>query len=369
MDGGEKGATQRGATLAAHALIPEIQVLRFIAAAMVLISHLQHEIEDRSFLDTSDYVAFRPIFWAGGVDIFFVISGFIMYHLAKDEFGRPRASAGFLWRRLLRVAPPYWACTVAMLLAMFLFRDHIRHASPSLSQVIGSFLFVPVPDPYGKYYPVMILGWTLNFEMLFYAIFAVGLLFSHRVGLMAIVALILAFGLPQYFVKVDVAPFAFWCNPIVFEFLFGIGLAHLRAQGIRLSPSTGWGLFVLGFALMVLAKSLGPPSLVGLWRPFWVGLPALVVCAGPALVREGSEVGPRLIWRWLVIGGSASYALYLTHPFSINLIAMLAPRIGLREPPIYSFVGFVGAIIVAVLVYVLVEAPAYAWLRHRVRRQ
>lgn len=342
-------------------LIPEIQMLRFLAAAMVLFSHLQHEVLDRPFLDTRGFLPFEPLLWAGGVDIFFVISGFIMYYLSHNRFGREGESRQFILRRLIRIAPPYWACTLAMLLALMLFKDKIQHSTTSVEQVIGSFLFIPLPDPYGFFYPVLLLGWTLNFEMLFYVIFAVGLCFSRTTGMVVILAVLAAFGLPQYFVRIETAPFAFWCNPIVFEFLFGIGLAHLRLSGFRVSPIAGWALFVLGVALMVALRMQDLVSL-GPLRPFSVGLPALIACAGPALIREpaGFRQGPMV--RTLVLGGDASYALYLTHPFSINLVALAMPHLGVTEPWVYVLVGSIAAVSAGLIAHLLLEKPVTNWL-------
>jgi len=345
--------------------IQEIQVLRLVASMMVLISHLQHEVMDQSFVDTANFKPFEPVFWAGGVDLFFIISGFIMYHLSRNSFGKPGAPSQFILRRIVRVAPPYWFFTIAMLCAMVLFAGSVRYGSPSLEQIVGSFLFLPLPDPYGHFYPVLILGWTLNFEMLFYAVFAVGLFFNKSWGMTFVIAALLVLGGLPYFHVVQSPPFAFWANPIVFEFLFGIALAHLRDTGVRVGPLVGWSLFVAGMALMVVFKVTGLTELGGLWRPLWMGLPAFVACAGPALLDEKLDSALKPLMRALVFGGNASFALYLSHPFSINLVALVAPRIGIHSPWLYIVVAGGFAMIVAAFVYLLLERPMTGWLHRR----
>lgn len=349
--------------------IPQIQILRLVAATMVLVSHVQHEALDKPFLELSGFRPFEPLFWAGGVDIFFVISGFIMFHLGRTRFGVQGAPRAFMLRRIARVAPPYWAVTIAMLAAMMLFREHIAHGSTSLQQVVGSFLFIPAPDPYGQFYPVMILGWTLNFEMLFYAIFAVGLFFSRPVGMAWIVGALSFLGLIRFFADPRTAPFAFWANPIVIEFLFGIWLAHLRATGRRMGAMPAWSLFVLGFAIMVAAKSAGFVGEDYLLRPLWMGVPALIACAGPALIREPAQERHGPLMRALVFGGDTSYALYLTHPFSINIVALLMPRLGVSDPWAYVAIAFAAAYLGAAAAYLFFERPLTLAINNRLSRR
>mgnify|MGYP001807812520 CR=1 FL=1 len=346
--------------------ISELQFLRLVAAVMVLVSHLQHQVKDRKFLLSADYVPFEPVFWAGGVDIFFVISGFIMYHLSRDEFGRPGASALFVQRRLVRIVPPYWLCTIAMLVALVVFRDHIKHSDPSLLQIVGSFTFIPFADPYGTYYPILILGWTLNFEMLFYVVFAIGLLMPRRAGVAFIILVISVIGLAPYFVRIKQAPFGFWCNPIVFEFLFGMALAHIRSQGVRVHALTGWGIALFGFALMVIAKMSGLVHFIGPWRPIWMGVPALVVCAGLALIREPEAGHTGRVWRWLILGGNASFALYLTHPFAINAVSIVFSKSGIRSPEMFVAVALAVSMVVALVTHILIEQPIHDALRRRI---
>src|SRR6185437_16127795 len=100
--------------------------------------------------------------------------------------GLPGSPRAFLVRRLIRVVPPYWLFTSAMLLATALFSTRIAHPALDGWHVLASYLFVPWKNPYGRFYPVLILGWTLNFEMFFYALFALGLHWPKRRGLLFI---------------------------------------------------------------------------------------------------------------------------------------------------------------------------------------
>ena len=79
-----------------------IQIIRLLAALLLLFSHVQHEAQKPNFLDKSDFTPWSPIYFAGGVDIFFVISDFIMYHISKNDFFKPKPPQKFILRRLIR---------------------------------------------------------------------------------------------------------------------------------------------------------------------------------------------------------------------------------------------------------------------------
>lgn len=347
-------------------VLHNLQILRFVAAAMVLLSHLQHEVPSVRGLDLHGYTPWTPVFFAGGVDIFFVISGFIMYAIAAPDFGRPGAAREFLVRRLVRVVPPYWFFTTAMVLAALLFSAQVAHSQVSLPHLVASYLFFPFENPYGKIYPLLILGWTLNFEMMFYAVFTLGMLFPRRWGLAFIGAVIGLLGVAGLTLGPSTAPFAFWCNPIVFEFLMGIGLAWYLRRGIRWTPTMGVLAVVAGVAAMVVMMQAGIVGQHWLARPLWMGLPACLVCAGAVFVRDDAPPGPmRRAW---MLGGDASFALYLSHPFTLAVVAAVWARSGSADPTAYVVAGSIASIGVSVALHLWIEKPAMKYLNRRVRR-
>jgi exopolysaccharide production protein ExoZ len=108
-----------------------------------------------------------PRFWwrQAGVDLFFVVSRFIMVYASKDAFGKPSEAIDFLQRRIIRIVPLYRIATGAFMLL-------ISHAIDKY--VLLSMFFVPF-DPF----PIVRPGWTMNYEMAFYLLFA-GLLWLPR---------------------------------------------------------------------------------------------------------------------------------------------------------------------------------------------
>ena len=125
--------------------------------------------------------------WLAGVDIFFVISGFIMVYASSRWFGSAQSPRVFLAHRIARIVPLYWATTM-LYLAVVLFAPALlnsEYLAPGF--VISSFLFIPAARPDGLVQPLYSLGWTLNYEMFFYALFAIAIAFPRRRGVPALI--------------------------------------------------------------------------------------------------------------------------------------------------------------------------------------
>ncbi|MDP4024305.1 acyltransferase [Methylobacterium sp. NEAU 140] len=357
-----------------------VQWLRAAAALMVAWYHARHEaglLAARGVGAAPDPATLLP--WWGGVDLFFVISGFVIVHASRDLFGAPGGRARFLAHRVARVVPLYWLVTLAYL-ALALARPSLLGEAGALARdpgyVAAAFLFLPAARPDGTVLPLYGLGWTLNCEAFFYALFALGLGLGRRgavAWLWGALALLVAAGslarLPL--------PFAFWADPIVLEFALGATLALARADGVRLGPASRLGLAGLGGLGLALAAQILPEAEAsGFARPLCVGLPAALLVAaaalGPARDRAGIAALPAPL-RWLSALGDASYALYLVHPFALRavreglLAAGLAPV--LHPYPWGSMLLMLaGSAAAALLVHRWVERPMTRAARARLDR-
>jgi exopolysaccharide production protein ExoZ len=153
--------------------LSSIQALRAVAALSVLELHITGNISNRpGFTVTS----IDNLIGAAGVDLFFIISGFIMVYASEPLFGRPAGPQVFFLRRLIRIAPLYWAVS-AVFIVFFLvtpngFATTIAASNTSIGTIIASFMFLPFPRPDGAMLPLLGVGWTLNYEVFFYVIFA-----------------------------------------------------------------------------------------------------------------------------------------------------------------------------------------------------
>jgi exopolysaccharide production protein ExoZ len=123
--------------------------------------------------------------WLGqvGVDIFFVISGFIMYFVHRGDFARPGMVKRFFLRRLVRVVPTYWLLTTLTVVGLVLLPGLFNSRTTDWGWITASYLFVPWQSPAGDISPPVGPGWTLNYEMYFYVIFGSLLLMPRRVAL------------------------------------------------------------------------------------------------------------------------------------------------------------------------------------------
>jgi len=348
-------------------VIKNLQILRFIAAACVLFEHTQYESTTRPFIDNSHYQLVDFFFWPGGVDIFFVISGFIMYTIGRQQFGKSKASTDFMLRRVVRVVPSYWVFTTLMIIAAAVFSGSVDKGSMSALDVVRSYLFIPYVNAYGGYYPVLSLGWTLNYEMFFYVLFAIALLFDFRTGMIFVIACLTVLGVVGMTGLVTVPVLAFWFNSIVLEFVFGIGLAWLYQKGWRLNRFVGIGLFVTGLLLIMLGKHHHLDLTALNTRALWLGIPALMACAGLVMIETPGTANS--IIRALVFGGNISFALYLSHPFAINVSALLVKKAGITQPWLFMSLAMVAALCAAAIFYLVIEKPVTRFLNGLIRKR
>ncbi|MCO5091591.1 acyltransferase [Bosea sp. (in: a-proteobacteria)] len=342
--------------------IRSIQVLRALAALMVAVHHVQPDaavIAERAGLSfaRSDLLP-----WMAGVDIFFVVSGFIMVHASQELFGRAGAARAFLTRRLARIVPLYWAMTSLFLLAGLAVPALLNSDAPSLGQVLGSYLFWPVVSTQGLVQPVYSLGWTLNYEMLFYVLFAAGLMLPARLTLPAVTLVLAGLVAAQSLAGPLALPFGFWGQPIVLEFAAGMGIAVLRRKGLRLHGALRIAVAAAGAGLLIAAAHL--PGTDGPWSSvLWRGGAAILLMLAAGCGREGIvPIGPV---KALAVVGDASYALYLVHPFVIRGLREVVLRLGLPMPALYIALALAGSVIAALMVHRFFEKPATRLVRRR----
>lgn len=334
---------------------PLVQMLRAVAALVVAAGHVLHDAAGLPGGAPSWIAAASGALpWHAGVDIFFVISGFVIVHASARLFGGGwPAARRFLVRRLGRIVPLYWAATALFLMVQAASPGAVHGALGGVGWVAASFLFLPWPRPDGLVQPVFGLGWTLNYEMLFYAVFALCVPLRRPA---AIAAAVLALGLLVALAQVTAlpGPLAFWSDPIVLEFLFGVLLAGSLPLGWRLRGGARLALAAFGAALFCLDLSASLP------RPLAFGLPALLLVAAAVLGRPGAALPAAE--RVAVLLGDASYAIYLTHPFPMRALAIVWPRLHLPAG-LYPAVALAAILAVGLAVHVAVERPLMRRLR------
>jgi exopolysaccharide production protein ExoZ len=298
-----------------NATIENIQTLRALAALLVVFVHLD------VFLRALGV----PPFGHGGVDLFFIISGFIMVHTTRT---RPISPAAFMANRFTRIAPIYWLITLFVFAVALAAPSLLQATSSDPEQLAKSLLFIPFQKSNGLVQPVLFVGWTLNYEMFFYALFAVGLCIPRRwVGAIAVGVFMLALVAFGRLVRPESVLGAFYTRPIILEFVAGMALAVLGSSArvrVRGAPARVGLLAVCAVGL--LCTAFVPLVFPELSRLVTQGLPSLLVVAGAIVLHQS---GVRVGGRWLLLLGNASYALYLTHPFVTQGVQKAGKLVGL----------------------------------------
>jgi peptidoglycan/LPS O-acetylase OafA/YrhL len=307
-----------------------------------------------------------------GVDVFFVISGFIMFHTTQNN---ARTTAQFWTDRIIRITPLYWLITL-LVVALYLFglpAGDVKRLDAN--DVPLALVYVPNIRGDGDWNPIVATGWTLVFEMYFYALF--GLTFFLRSQVKAL-CLLTAFFIGYYlFAKFVPLPYTLyrWSQPITLEFAAGGLLALIYRSRFPLPPQplriAGYGLIAAGVAAFFIVayiftdQTAEPTGL----RTMVNGPPAVMVVAG-ALMLEKSGV----VWssRTLILLGAASYSIYLAHLPVLQYASILWREVASAAPGLlvpYYAATFIVATLAGVALYFSFEKPVHAFLRSRVGRR
>jgi exopolysaccharide production protein ExoZ len=295
-----------------------IQVLRGIAALLVLFHHTAGEITGE--LHGTTFGSHYGLLGSLGVSIFFVISGFIMCYTSRDDFGSVNSGMMFFWRRIIRIVPLYWLCTlliVVMQASGIFFRSEPTFTATA---ILKSLFFVPLPWP--DEWPLLNQGWSLDYEMFFYLIFAFWICVAPpRAGLIAVMATIVA------------------C------FALGTGVEF---ASVKPDANSAINIFV--------ARFLADPKLL----LFVVGIAIALI------VPPGSQS-----WRFpklALLIGDTSYSLYLTHTFVLMGFGWFwkVSKMGETVPQlVWALILIVASVAFGMLVFFAVERPLTRFLQTR----
>jgi len=315
-----------------------VQILRGVAANMVVLYHFQQTGLLEKYNFGNRYEAFSPFrnFFTG-VDLFFVISGFIMFYVA--EF-KTSSRWSFLMSRIMRIAPLYWVVSVFQFLVSNIFFEK----EFSLYYLVRSLTFMVNTNEIS---PVLGPGWTLQYEMLFYLILGIVLRNSlrNKLILCCILLFICRLMLPL--------------GNILIEFVFGalsFILAKYFPRRVINSLMTVSGIL---FIFMLFNYDLQNGSL----RYIFFGVPAIAIVAFASITKIRFS-------RTLVISGDYSFSLYLTHIFVVSLMyKVFSLSIFLSYNPfILLVIGLLLCNFIGFLCWKFVERPLSGLLDSKFRK-
>ena len=328
--------------------IYSLQALRAYAAILVCFVHVHHCI---AIYATHFKIPQYPVlasldsFFTSGVDLFFVISGFIISYVMSNRESDPAYCKKFILKRILRIYPPYWIVVTAYLLYTILLKGRELSMGTLLSYAL-------YPG-----YRVIAISWSLTFEMLFYFLATAALFLTLRKGNLYIVltGLVSLFYVGGAFLPPRVDYHGLTMSPLVFEFIFGILIFKLFEKNYLLNLKQA--LMALAAYLAIILWNINSPPLdinfeyVARW-----GLSSsLLVYAVISIENLGFSI-PKLLTKI----GDSSYSLYLTHPLIMMFIVVLWTK--LNVPPmvpasILAYLLVLASIAISFIFYKFIEKP------------
>jgi peptidoglycan/LPS O-acetylase OafA/YrhL len=333
-----------------------IQYLRAFAALTVIIFHAKLQIERLNY--NMDWFFYPYMHF--GIDIFFVMSGFLMWITTRSK---PITPWQFFFGRIIRVAPLYWLATTFVVALAIAVPGVLQssHVSPALT--VASYLFIPWYNDAqgGSVLPLFVVGWTLNLEVFYYLVFALTLMLPLRKRL---IASMLAFGgitLVSFAPSVRVAAFDLLFSYRAAEFGVGIAIGYaFSEQRWVVSKASAIAMIVVGVLLVPVAEVVIDRATL---HNDLLMLGGALLIAGTILMER--HYGVRNL-PWLVLIGDATYSIYLTHPIVLSAFGQFVKRADLGGTPGFPLVFTIASIAFSIsfglLAYSYVEKPLGAWM-------
>jgi peptidoglycan/LPS O-acetylase OafA/YrhL len=348
-----------------------LQMARGIAANLVVLQHLTEFEAKYAGTKLPGMLHYGDL----GVDIFFVLSGFIMVAIA----GRNVNALQFLWRRAARIYPTYWLATVVMI-AVAVFLPGVVHEQLASIPLWRSFLLIAATPKQ----PVVSVGWTLVHEVYFYLVFAVFLAFrlTYLLGTLAWATIVIALTIvlpDQVIASSPVLEMA--TSPLTFEFMMGvfIGVLWIDRPVPRVLVNAGAAvpaLFILAFILLIglhysfFAQDtalfgivpFGDSRYLAEVRILMFGIPIALILY--SLVTYETHLKKR-VPRLLVALGDWSYSIYLFHFMVLSALGRavfwLFPEHGPYASVTLFVLGFLVVNLAGAAIYILFERPMLKW--------
>jgi len=357
-------------------MLINVQFLRFAAALLVVIYHASHHVRSTGADQGMVFSAGEAIGFAG-VDVFFVISGFIMSYTTINQQGK-QAGFDFIKRRLARIYSGYWPFFLSAL-ALF---SWARPAHLAESNLLKSFILWPQ----SLNRVLLEISWTLSFEMYFYIVFCMLLFVGMRLRIRLLIisaALIAGFDVYRHWYLLGFSPenlhalgFAdqFLTSPFLLEFLAG---ALLASKMKSRSVSSGWlnlaagigGFAVAGWVNVEVYQGAIEQGYYVVPRVLLFGIPSLFILYGLVQLEQNGLVATR---RFSLATGGASYALYLCHVLFFVATMKLGLNRFLFDFPAWQVQTFFAVYVVLIVTfstvyYQMIEKPLHRLFKQVLR--
>lgn len=338
-------------------MVVSIQYLRGLAAMMVVYHHSISKIRE---MNPESFIPYSG-FGSAGVDIFFVISGFIMWVTTASKTESP---AYFWYRRIIRVVPLYWFFIFVIVVPKLFIPELFQSTQLDPENVVKSLLFIPHYHPVvsDQIWPILIPGWTLNYEMFFYFLFGASLFLSRSARLPALILTFLLLVTIGLWVPSDNPLLMTYTDSLLLEFLAGVIIGALYTRGFILNSTLAGVVIAVSIVLFVGFET---SLLTGGSRVITWGVPAILWVTATLSLERNGKIGQL---NSLQLIGDASYSIYLSHILTIEVVELLWTISGWQTATLTAQLTFlalclVASTLVGIVAYNMIERPSLKLLR------
>jgi exopolysaccharide production protein ExoZ len=338
-----------------------IQACRGIAALLVVLFHVTEFSQQKL---NQEFALGLFAFGGAGVDFFFVLSGFIIFLAHRTDIGQKQKLKAFIVKRAIRVYPLYWIVTLVLLPIYFLIPSFGKGYERDLGVIVKSLLLLPQEN-----FPVLIVGWTLSYEIFFYCLFGLAIWFAPRISRFVLYSW-LGGTLAFFWLSLDDRA-ASTQTPLLLNFVFNLHnlefalgcLAAYWVLGERVK--LGIPYLILGAVSFVTSGLFDNYTNLEIPDVIAYGLPSMLIVLGAAFtdLNQGWQIPA-----WLKQLGDASYSIYLVHypclaatfklAIALNIVGLLGNFLTLSLLTVI-------AIIAGWLTYLYLEKPLITRLRRK----
>jgi peptidoglycan/LPS O-acetylase OafA/YrhL len=351
--------------------------LRAIAVSLVVYAHSIDLVEYFKMGSFQASYKYLQNFGAIGVDIFFIISGFIMVFVTSnvDSFSK---ITSFFKKRMIRLYALYIPITL-----FFIF-----YKKPDVLTILKNFLLLPIFDSGTQFImPSINIAWTLSFELFFYTLFTIALIINRKKHSVIVMLILLLFVLGGLFFKSNEVHFVFFTNPIFLEFVFGIllGIIYLKkiiipnviALLMFISAIVCFGLLIYNGYDAISEANFTIDGTASLWRVYLWGMPSFLLVGSILYLFHNStnasnsihserKTGASIVKKIMMLIGDASYSIYLTHTLIFSaFIYFQSFFTGIPNGDLLIILFFIAAIIIGCLTYVFIENPLLGFVKKK----
>lgn len=344
-----------------------IQFLRAVAALLVVYDHSLLVQMDYGTSWQQNFLHINK-FGCIGVDLFFVISGFIITLVANKYTGVSQ-SIHFLAKRFWRINPVYYILSLIFLPIILLKPGNLALSGDlTTNSIVNTLVILPTSGNISDYNPLLRLGWTLSFEWLFYLLFFLLILCKVRYKTFFLAGIITVLIISGSILHPHDFRFKFITNPIMLEFLLGCIIGYIYLTVKKISTYIGFNCLLIGVAAyfyliiygfgLIYYHGATLNGYLSFDRFLLWGIPSSLIVAGCVILEKNGQLVRLWNNRYVVLCGDASYSIYLVHTIALNLLMLLYKKTDYFLPPdLMIWLQVFVAVSISIFFYKLVEKP------------